>query len=240
MSLRSKLSLYLAIFAFSSLSVTAQATAPSTTKQLSADETNLASKITVESIKDITATLSADDMQGRGTMQAGGDKAANYIADRFAKLGLKPLGDKGSYLQKINFRQTVFAPETSFKLGDGTLKLGSEFSITPFSAGDKSVSSDLVFVGYAIDVDQMKIHNLDGVNLQGKIAVMLEGPPTWVTKGDWKKTKASQLFVRNLFIKGVAGIIFIGHGREEQSPYLMIDYFSRRQIELADESVGSS
>lgn len=227
---------FTAVFTFSVLSIAAQATAPATTKQLSADETNLASKITVESIKEITAALSADEMQGRGTMQAGGDKAANYIADRFSKLGLKPLGDKGTYLQKIDFREKIFAPETSFKIGEESLKLGSEFSIAPFSAGDKSISGDLVFVGYAIEVETLKVHNLEGVNLQGKIAVMLEGPPTWVSKKDWEKTKAAQLFVRNLIVaKGVAGIVIIGHGREEQSPDLMIDYFSRRQIELASE-----
>jgi Zn-dependent M28 family amino/carboxypeptidase len=239
MKLRSKLSLYLAIFTFSSLSVFAQATAPAATKQLSSTETELASKITIESIKDITAALSADDMQGRGTMQAGGDKAANYIADKFSKLGLKPLGDKGTYLQKIDFRETSFAPETSFKLGEESLKLGSEFSIAPFSAGDKSANGDLVFVGYAIEVDSLKIHQLGGMNIQGKIAVMLEGPPTWISKKDWEKAKASQLFVRNLFQNGAAGVIIIGHGREEQSPDMMIDYFSRRQVELADEG-GSS
>ena len=50
-------------------------------------------------------------MQGRGTAQPGGDKAAAYLADRFAKLGLKPLGDKNSYLQPIKFRETQFLPK---------------------------------------------------------------------------------------------------------------------------------
>src|SRR5689334_21857199 len=67
---------------------------------LSADEKALAEKITVQTIKDVTTKLSADEMEGRGTMQPGGDKAANWIADRFKQLGLKPLGDSGSYLQK--------------------------------------------------------------------------------------------------------------------------------------------
>jgi hypothetical protein len=236
MNLRSKLLLFLAIFTFLSLPIFAQGTAPATTKQLSAHETNLASKITIQSIKEITAALSADDMQGRGTMQPGGDKAANYIAEKFSKLGLKPLGDKGTFLQKIDFRETVFTPETSFKIGEESLKIGSDFGIAPFSAGNKSSSGDLVFVGYGIEVAQMKINQLEGINLQGKIAVMLDGPATWISKEDWKKAEASRVFFINLIRKGVAGIIFIGHGREEQSPDLLLDYFSRRQIELASES----
>ena len=81
--------LMLTIFLFGQISAQQAATAPAT---LSAAEKQLAEKITVETIKDITAALSADNMQGRGTMQPGGDLAANYIADRFQKLGLKPLG----------------------------------------------------------------------------------------------------------------------------------------------------
>ncbi len=65
------------------------------TGALSATEKEIADKITIPTIKEATAALSAEDMQGRGTMQPGGDKAANWIADRFQKLGLKPLGDKG-------------------------------------------------------------------------------------------------------------------------------------------------
>ena len=74
---------------------------------LSAAEKAASASVQVETIKEVTAALSADEMQGRGTMQPGGDKAASYIADRFAKLGLKPLGDKSSYLQSIKFRQEI-------------------------------------------------------------------------------------------------------------------------------------
>ena len=202
---------------------------------LSAAETDLSGKIRVETIKEITAKLSADEMEGRGTMQPGGDKAANWIADRFKQLGLKPLGDKGSYLQKIDFKEAVFAPETSFKVGDETLKSGTEFAIAPFSAGNKSASGEMVFVGYAMVVDAMKRNDLGDVNLQGKIAVMLEGPPLGITKTDWDKAKAQRLFIRNLWSKGVAGIVIIAHGREETPVTKMIDYFSRRQISFENE-----
>src|SRR5688500_15578869 len=65
---------------------------------LTAEEVALAARIKVETIKEVTAALSAEEMQGRGTMQPGGDKAASYIASRFAQLQLKPLGNKDSYL----------------------------------------------------------------------------------------------------------------------------------------------
>ena len=76
-----------------------QATAPATTKALTATERQLVDSIKVEGIKETVNALAAPEMQGRGTAQPGGDKAAAYLADRFAKLGLKPLGDKNTYLQ---------------------------------------------------------------------------------------------------------------------------------------------
>jgi len=206
---------------------------------LSATEKELADKINIATIKEITTALAADDMQGRGTMQPGGDKAANWIADRFQKLGLKPLGDKGSYLQKIDFKETLMTSETAFKIGNENLKFGSEFGIAPFSAGNKSASGEMVFVGYAIEHDGIKRHDLGNVILEGKIVVMLEGPPTGISKKDWEAAKAQQIFIINLFRKGAAGVVFIGHGREDMPPDEAIDYFSRRQLALADEDGAS-
>jgi Peptidase family M28 len=203
--------------------------------ELSATEKEIADKITVETIKTATAALAADDMEGRGTMQPGGDKAANWIADRFQKIGLKPLGDKGSYLQKIDFKETVFTSQTSFKVGEENLAFGKDFGIVPFTAGNKSASGEMVFVAYAIEHDGIKRHDLGNMVLDGKIAVMIEGPPTGISKKDWEASKAQQIFVINLIRKGVAGIVFIGNGREEHPPEELIDYFSRRQIDMADE-----
>ena len=229
--------LMLTTFLFGQISAQQAATAPAS---LSAAEKQLAEKITIETIKDITAALSADNMQGRGTMQPGGDLAANYIADRFQKLGLKPLGDKNSYLQKIDFRETVLAPETSFKIGETNLKLGSDFGIAPFSAANKSASGEMIFIAYGIVADSIKRNDLGGLDMTGKIAVMVEGPPTSISKKAWEDAKASRIFIGNLLTKGVAGIVFIGHGREENPPEMMIDYFSRRQIALAGESESPS
>ncbi|CAN5235815.1 M20/M25/M40 family metallo-hydrolase [soil metagenome] len=203
--------------------------------KLSSAEKDLAEKIRVETIKEITAKLSADEMEGRGTMQSGGEKAANWIAERFQKLGLKPLGDKGSYLQSIGFKEIVSTPETMFKVGDETLTFGTDYGFLPMNSGDKNVSGEMVFVAYGIQAKSINRDDLDGVDVAGKIVVMLEGPPANIPKGAWEKQKASMLFRRNLMQKGAAALVFIGHGREENSPDELISYFTRRQITMPDE-----
>lgn len=207
---------------------------------LSTEEQELAAKINIQTIKDYTAMLSSKEMEGRGTMQPGGDKAANWIADRFKELGLKSLGDKSSYLQKIDFKETVLTAESSFKVGDQTLKMGEDWGIAPFSAGNKSAGGEMVFVAYGIQANSIKRDDLQGVDMQGKIAVMIEGPPLNIPKSDWEKAEAQRIFIRGLWVKGVSGIVIIGNGREKTSTEQYIDYFSRRQIQTADETVGSS
>src|SRR5580693_3148163 len=60
--------------------------------------------------------LSHDLLEGRGTGQRGGDIAAEYIAAQFALYGLKPAGDKGSYLQKVPMVGITPGADTRFTL----------------------------------------------------------------------------------------------------------------------------
>lgn len=202
---------------------------------LSATEKEIADKITVASIKEATAALSADDMQGRGTMQPGGDKAANWIADRFQKLGLKPLGDKGSFLQKVEFKETVATGETMFKVGDESLAHGTDFAFVPMNNGNKDVGGEMVFAAYGIQAKSINRDDLAGIDVAGKVVVMLEGPPASVPKEAWEKQKAGQVFVQGVMLKGASAIVFIAHGREEHPPDEAIQYMGRRQIMMPDE-----
>ena len=203
---------------------------------LSGAEKEIADKITVATIKEYTTALAAPEMEGRGTMQPGGDKAANWIADRFKQSGLKPLGDKNSYLQKIEFKETVITPETSFKVGDENLSHGSDFAILPMNNGNKDISGEMVFVAYGIVADSINRNDLKGIDVNGKIVVMLEGPPANIPKDVWKKQDASMIFLQGLVQRGATALVFIGHGREDNSPDEMVSYMSRRQISMPDES----
>ena len=213
---------------------TAQTTALAPAK-LSATENSLAEKISVSTIKEITAALAAPEMQGRGTMQPGGDKAANYIADRLQKLGLKPLGDKGTFLQKIDFKETVFTPDTMFKVGDESYKFSNDYAFIPFSNDDQSISGEMVFIAYGIQAKSINRDDLEGIDVRGKIIVMLDGPPANIPKEAWEKNNAKFAILGSLVKNGVAGIVVVPHGREKDSNEMVIDYLSRRQISMSGE-----
>jgi hypothetical protein len=124
----------------------ATATKPATT--LSEAEKKATARVKLESIREITTKLASKEFEGRGTGQPGADKAAAYLADRFAKFGLKPAGENGTYLQQIKFKTSEFLPETSVKVGDVQLKLGADYVVAPPYTTDKvDLTGGLVFAG---------------------------------------------------------------------------------------------
>ncbi|MCB1023922.1 MAG: hypothetical protein KDB79_06020, partial [Acidobacteria bacterium] len=132
-----KLFTFLVVIGLLALPGSAQMAAPkgkssiSGTTSLSAAEKELVKNIRLESVKKYTNALASDEMEGRGTMQPGGDKAASWIADRFKELGLKPLGTDGSYLQPIDFTETVFTAESKFEVGGDTFRIGKDYGFVP-------------------------------------------------------------------------------------------------------------
>src|SRR5918993_4236467 len=103
----------------------ATAAKPAAASSLTAAEREALARVRVETVREVTTALSSKEMEGRGTAQPGGERAAKYLADRFQKLGLKPLGDGGTYLQAVKFKSGQVLPETSLKAGDAPPKHGA-------------------------------------------------------------------------------------------------------------------
>jgi len=213
-----------------------QATAPVTTKALSTTERTLVDNINVASIKETVNALAAPAMQGRGTAQPGGDKAAAYLADQFAKLGLKPLGDNNTYLQAVRFKETLVAPDTAITAGSQTLKLGPDFFVMPPFSGDENVNASLVFIGYGMSNSAwLKRNDLGEVDVRGKVVVLREGPPPEIGKDSWDKSQAALNIIRGLITRGAAGLIFINKYTGDRSYAESADYLTRRRVELESD-----
>jgi peptidase M28-like protein len=210
----------------------AQSAAPA--RALSASEQQLVDRLSIATIKETVNALAADEMQGRGTAQPGGDKAAAYIADRFAQLGLKPLGEK-NFLQPIKFKETQFLPQTVFTFGNQSLKFGPEFFLTPPLTGDENVTAQMVFVGYGLSLPGIKRDDLAGLTVGGKIVVLKKGPPPEFDKEQWKKGEGDFKVLGGLIARGAAAIVIVGEDSPTISVQEMGDYLTRRQIEPQGE-----
>ena len=127
--------------------------------------------------------LSHDLLEGRGTGQRGGDIAAEYMATQFAEYGLKPAGDNGSYLQKVPLVGITTLPETHFVL---LPKQGAPMDLKPldeYVAYDQTqqpqsdVDAEIVYVGYGIEAPEYSWDDYKGVDVRGKVLLMLVNEP---------------------------------------------------------------
>jgi Zn-dependent M28 family amino/carboxypeptidase len=140
-------------------------------------------KINPERIRAHVRFLSHDLLEGRGTGQRGGDIAAEYIATQFALYGLKPAGDNGTYLQKVPMVGITPEPETTFSLvpSKGTaidLKLLDDYVAYDQTQQPQSdVDEEIVYVGYGIEAPEYKWDDYKGIDVHGKVLLMLVNEP---------------------------------------------------------------
>jgi hypothetical protein len=215
----------------------ATANKPSTT--LSEAERKATARVKLESIREITTKLSSKEFEGRGTGQPGADRAATYLADRFAKFGLKPAGDNGTYLQQIKFKSSEFLPESSVKVGDVQLKLGADYVVLPpYTAETVDLTGGLVFAGFGVVSTDLKRDDLADLDLKGKIVIILGGQPVGVDAEAWKRAVSPQVRTVNILGRGAAGLI-IANASTTQRPFATIaNYLSRRRVSLASTTAS--
>ncbi len=127
--------------------------------------------------------LSHDLLEGRGTGQRGGDLAAEYIATQFALYGLQPSGDKGSYLQKVPMVGITPGSDTRFSLipSKGTaldLKpLEDYVAYDQTQQPESNIDAEIVYVGYGIEAPEYSWDDYKGVDVRGKVLLMLVNEP---------------------------------------------------------------
>jgi len=127
--------------------------------------------------------LADDLLEGRGTGTRGGDIAARYIASQFELYGLKPAGDDGGYLQRVDFEgvQTLPATSASFVPAQGAaidLKLGEDYVVNNQTQTDAvELDAPLVFVGYGIEAPEYGWNDFKGVDVRGKVVVVIVNEP---------------------------------------------------------------
>ncbi len=212
------------------------AAAPATAKTatLTKAEKKASDEIKLETIRRLTTELSSPQFEGRGTGQPGADKAANYLADYFTKLGLKPAGENGTYLQQIKFRSAEVLPESTIKVGDTALNHAEDYVVLPPYTSEKvDVAGDIVFIGYGVVSPELKRDDLAGLDLKGKIVVLMGGQPTGVDAAAWQKATNPQARAMSIFGKGALAMVVAGAGTQAQPFSLIASYLSRRRVSLA-------
>ncbi|MGA8810034.1 MAG: M28 family peptidase [Thermoanaerobaculia bacterium] len=120
--------------------------------------------------KDV-AFLAAPATEGRGINTNGIHKAADYIEGRLKSIGLQPAFGT-SYREQ-------FPIKTGVALGNGNKLEGvADGDWTPLGfSSPGAFAGPIAFVGYGIDATPIGYNDFDGIDLKGKVAVMLRYEP---------------------------------------------------------------
>ncbi|MCW5581438.1 MAG: M20/M25/M40 family metallo-hydrolase [Luteimonas sp.] len=165
--------------------------------------------------------LADDAMEGRETGTRGYDRAADYVARRYAEIGLAPAGDDGSYFQSVPLLQATLQ-EAGARLEivrDGrtvALAFRDEFLPLPnFNAPEAALEAPAVFVGQAVHAPDRGHDDFAGLDLTGRIAVLFGGAPAAFDDTERAFHASSREKLRNLVERGAVGAVYVNTADDE-------------------------
>jgi len=145
-------------------------------------------QITPATLRAPIRILASDEFEGRGPATRGDALARLYLSTELETLGLKPGGEKGGWEQPFDIVGVKAKLPASWdfngKAGAVSLKLGDDYIAgsgvqTPTAAIE---NAPLVFVGYGIEAPEYQWNDFKGVDVKGKVLVMLNNDPDWDPK----------------------------------------------------------
>jgi Zn-dependent M28 family amino/carboxypeptidase len=142
-------------------------------------------QISDEYMRGIVVEISDDSYEGRGPGSRGDEAARKYLAGRMEELDLLPGGDDGSWEQPFDLvGVNASQPDTwTFDGQDNsiTLKQWDQFIVGSGVQETQAGFSDaeVVFVGYGIQAPEYDWDDYKGVDLEGKVLLMMNNDPDW-------------------------------------------------------------
>ncbi|MFL6199588.1 MAG: M28 family metallopeptidase [Thermoanaerobaculia bacterium] len=127
--------------------------------------------------------LADDLLEGRGPASRGDELTQLYLSTTLEMLGYEPGGEKGSYLQTFDIVGIDSKPPQTWEFAKGgqkvSLKNFDQFIAASGVQKDRSTIKDaeLVFVGYGIQAPEYQWDDYKGMDLKGKVLVMLNNDP---------------------------------------------------------------
>jgi len=141
----------------------------------------VSSEVTAEYLRSVVAEISSDAYEGRGPGSAGDLRAREWLAGQFEAMGVAPGADKG-YQQSFELVGVTSTIEGGWSFSSGfTAEPGREFVVNVSNQSESAsfMDAELVFVGYGIQAPEYEWDDYKGMDVSGKVLVMLNNDPEW-------------------------------------------------------------
>jgi Zn-dependent M28 family amino/carboxypeptidase len=192
-----------------------------------------AAEISPKRLKAHVGVLASDAFHGRGPAQIGERPTLDYLVRQMKAAGLSPAGVGGSWLQPVPMiRITRTAASISARVGGAVIPLRPGIGVTASASAagrTRLVDAPIIFGGYGVIHRKLGFDPFDGVDLKGKVVVMLWGDPDVEAGRDLGFGGRAQTFagrtgekVAALQGRGVAGIITVHEDFPASYPFAQI------------------
>lgn len=126
--------------------------------------------------------LGSDSLEGRAPGTRGGNLAAKYLANEFAKLHLNPINEQTKYYQFIPFHSSrpKYNSILSIRFDTETIGFNLKEDFLMYNSSNPVFipkETQMIFVGYGISAPEFDYNDYHDLDVEGKIVVFLEGEP---------------------------------------------------------------
>ena len=176
------------------------------------DENTAIDTISKEALANHLAYLADDAREGRMAGERGYDEAAQYVADRFAEMGLTPGGDDGWYQQVPLISYRIDEESTTLiahRDGEDTELQYKEHFVM---GGDKvrentTVRAEVVYVGFGVHAPEVGYSDYDGVDVEGKIIALFGNAPATLPSEERAYYSSGRTKAEEAVRRGAIGMI---------------------------------
>jgi Zn-dependent M28 family amino/carboxypeptidase len=159
--------------------------------------------------------LASDDLAGRAAGTPGYMAAAEYVAGEFEKIGLEPAGPDAGYFQPVPLVAAhLLADESTLTVRRGDaetrLEIETDFVLQPdFLREGVELRAPLVYAGFGVVAPEYGYDDFAGIEVSGKIVVLLRGAPSTFGHDERAFHSASDVKLRTAVEHGAAGVVYM-------------------------------
>jgi Zn-dependent M28 family amino/carboxypeptidase len=140
-------------------------------------------QVDMQRMSDITHVLASDEFQGRAPGTPGEDKTIPYLIEQFKAAGLEPAGENGGWTQTVPMIHTQLKAPVNATVTQAGQTVPLDYPDDIYLGTVRPVdririaNAPMVFVGYGVTAPERGWDDFKGVDLHGKVAVMLVNDP---------------------------------------------------------------
>ncbi|MFN7941291.1 MAG: M28 family metallopeptidase [Thermoanaerobaculia bacterium] len=159
--------------------------------------------------------LADDLLEGRGTGTRGHELAARYVAAQLRALGFEPAAGNGTYFQPVPLeKRTLAGTKCALRLtgarGSAEFVFETDFLLRAIGdRDDAAIEAPLVFAGFGVTAAALGRDDYAGLDLAGKIAVILSGAPASFASAERAHHSSTRVKLETAAAHGARGVIQI-------------------------------